>query len=362
MTEKISSKQFLVLVFMNLLGTSIVFIPSIATSYGQENGWITVLISTIIGMVLILLFNATVSNDDTLDFFSAIDQSVGKIIGNVIIGALIIFAYYTGIANIWALSEFVGLQILMGTPPAAIALISTMTSLIAVRYGIEVIARSIEIFFPFTILSLVLLALLVWPEARLENIEPIMQLNKMSTVIGAIPLVGMTFLEVITLVIILSSVNNRKDGKRAFLYGGLLAGFCMMIVTFASIAVLGVQGTVRHTYPIYVLGQNIRIAQFFERIEVLVAFIWFFTIFFKIATTNFIIVKAVQHLFKLKRHQSISIPVSFLLWTGSVTSFPNVFYDFEAINSTYLVLGFIVGFLIPLFIVVSKKISQLRKT
>lgn len=352
MKEVISAKQFAILVFMNTLGTAVVFIPTIATRYGGENGWVTLILSSIAGLATIFIYIKILDNNNQLNFFQIIEDLVGQLIAKVIFVLMFLFTYISAIGNVWALSQFISLQILMETPAEIIALITLLSSLIAVRYGIESISRACEIFFPFTIVSLVLLTLFVLPEARMENIQPIMQFQQAGTFVGVIPVLAITFLELFYMLVICTSVNNRKAAKKAFFIGGLLAGFSMTIVTLACIAVLGVGGTLRHTYPIYVLGQNIRFANFFERIEVLVAFIWFSTIFFKVCTSIYFLNRTGQHLFNFKSYKVITIPLTIFAFASAITNFLSVLSDLKLINSTYVVFALFIGLIIPFILAV----------
>ncbi|MCZ0702068.1 spore germination protein KB [Natronobacillus azotifigens] len=354
MDQKISAYQFFILVFMNTLGTAILFIPTHATTYGKENGWITVVFATIFGLLVIAVYNAIFSKEETRSLFVIIDDNFGKWLGSISILFALLFAYFTTFANLWSIGQFVGLHILMGTPPEAIVLLVILTCLVGVRYGIEVIGRASEIFLPFTLISLILLVGLVWPEAQLDNIQPILQTNVAGAFVGIIPVIGITFLELFCLLGVIHRVNNIPQAKKAFFIGGLVAGFCMIIVTFACIAVIGVDGTIRHIYSIYFLGQNISIAEFFERVEGLVAFIWFITIFFKICTNFYFIAIAIKHLGGLKDFRTVTIPIAYFLFVSAVTSLPNIFYDFELMNSTYLVYAILTGFLLPILLLIVK--------
>ncbi|WP_017470712.1 GerAB/ArcD/ProY family transporter [Amphibacillus jilinensis] len=361
MEQKISSIQFTVLVFMNTLGTAIIFIPTIATMYGRENGWLTLIFATLLGILFILWLTTLVGQEKESNFFEIMDKRVGKFISYCLILLMVSFSFFTTFANIWSIAQFVAIQILMGTPPQALALISTLTCLIAVRYGVEVMVRTAEIFFPFTMISLTLLAVLVWPEAQLVHIQPVMQLNQAGTFVGVIPVLALTYLELMVLLVVMPHVNDLRQAKKAFLIGGGLAGFCMIIVTFAAIAVLGVEGAARHTYSIYVLGQNIQIAEFFERIEVLVAFIWFITIFFKASTNFYFLSIALQHVLKLKNYHSITIPLSMIIFATAITNLPNIFYDFEMMNSTYLILSYITGLTVATILSLARLIGKDKK-
>lgn len=147
MTEKLDGKQYAVLVIMNTLGASIIFIPSIATIYGKENGWITLVLSIIVGSVIILLYNQVIKVLDGKAFFPAIESLLGKWFGTIMILLFTGFVFVNSSANLWSISDFVSLQILMGTPFEAISFMIIITTLIAIKYGIEVIGRTAELFF-----------------------------------------------------------------------------------------------------------------------------------------------------------------------------------------------------------------------
>ncbi|SFL92164.1 spore germination protein KB [Gracilibacillus orientalis] len=350
MTEKLDGKQFTVLVIMNTLGASIIFIPSIATNYGKENGWITLIFSTILGVFIILLYNQIIKKLNGKEFFSTIDILFGKWLGAIIIMLLTCYIFINTFANLWAISDFISLQILMGTPFEVISLIIALTVLIAIRYGIEVIGRTAQLFFPFTMLCALLLTLLVIKDADFSNITPIFQLNKSATIVGTLPIVSVTFLELVILLAITDNVNNIQSARKGFLVGGFTSGLILLVITLACITVLGVQGTANYAYPIYALGQRISIFDFVERVEIIVAFIWFFTIFIKLCVSFYVFTNGISHLLKLKNYKTLSVPLALFIFLASILSVPNTFASFAFINGAYIVLSVTAGLILPLII------------
>lgn len=348
MNETISLKQFAILVFMNTLGTAIIFIPSFAANFAKENAWLTVLFSTIVGLIIIWMYASLFRNYKEKNFFKLIDLGFGKWFRIPACLFFLSFVYLNSIANLWAIGEFISVQVLMGTPSKIIMLIILTTATIAVRYGLEVITRTMEVFFPFTILSILALCFLVAPKANIENALPIFQTNQLGTVIGIIPIIAVTYMELVILFGILEHVNDEKKIMKSFLIGGGLSGLVVIVITFLCIIVLGVDATIRHTYPIYVLGQKISIADFIQRIEGIVAFIWFFTIFFKIAIDYYVLAKGLQHLLHTKGYQSLTIPLAYLLFYGASNGFKNSYFVFEFVNGIYLVFVIFVGIFFPI--------------
>ncbi|MGN8647272.1 GerAB/ArcD/ProY family transporter [Gracilibacillus sp. HCP3S3_G5_1] len=361
MTQKLDGKQFTVLVIMNTLGASIIFIPSIATSFGKENGWITLLISTMLGAIILLMYNQIIKILKGRELFSLIENLFGKWIGVV---AIVLFASYAFIntsANLWAISDFISIQILMGTPFEVVAMIIALTVVIAIRYGLEVIGRTSELFFPFTMVCAILLTLLVLKDANFTNIEPIFQLNQAGTLAGTLPIVSITYLELVILLAISHGVNKNQSARKGLLVGGLISGFILFIITFACITVLGVEGTANYTYPIYSLGQRINIFNFLERVEIIVAFIWFFTIFVKLCISFYVVTTGISHVIKLKNYKTLAIPLAFLLFLASILVVPNTFEAFSFINGSYIVLSITFGLIFPLILLGMNRLKKNRQ-
>ncbi|SER33913.1 spore germination protein KB [Gracilibacillus ureilyticus] len=365
MIEKIDGRQFTILVIMNTLGASIIFIPSIAASIGKENGWLTVIIATLSGLLIILLYNAIINQQMEKSIFSLIEETFGKWLGFMLIIFFNGYIYLNAVANVWSIGDFMSLQILMGTPEEAIELLIVITALIAVRYGMEVIGRTAEVFIPFTLFFALLVTILVMKDANIENIQPVFQLNRIGTFVGALPIIGITYLELFILLGMTHKVNRPKSAKRGLMLGGFISGGILSIITFACIMVLGVKATTHYTYPIYALGQRISIMDFFERIEILVAFIWFFTIFFKICISYYVLETGLNHLFKLKDNKTFSIPLALLLFFGATIMVPNTFNAYSFISGPYFVVSFVFAFILPVCILLAsiarKKVKKMTK-
>ncbi|MFB1051135.1 endospore germination permease [Paraliobacillus sp. JSM ZJ581] len=364
MIEKISLKQFAILSFMNIIGTSIIFIPTVAANFGKQDAWIIVLIATVIGFFVISLYSVLSLKSNGKSFFELLNRTCGKWFGSIIIIIFISYIFLNIIANLWTISQFIAAQILVGTPSGVIIFIILFTTVIAVRSGLEVITRTMEVFFPFIVLSLVLLCVFVLPEIKAENIFPVFQTDKSKLFIGGISILSFTFLELVILLGVMDQVNHTEKIKKYFLIGTLSGSLIIMIVTLLCIMVLGVDATSDYTYPIYVLGQKINIATIIQRIEGIAAFIWFFTNFFKICTSYYVLLRGMQHVLKMKDYKVWTIPVAYLIFSGAYNGYRNAYFDFD--HTTYVPITIIAGVILPILIllatIIKKNNGQSNKT
>ncbi|WP_407270531.1 endospore germination permease [Radiobacillus sp. PE A8.2] len=358
---KISGRQFTILVFMNVLGTAIIIGPSIATSFGKENGWISVFIATLIGIGIVLIYNQLFKINEKKDLFQLMEFVYGKWIGKVISLVFILLIFFVAAGNLRGMGDFIATQILVGTPMEVILLLTILTCLIGVRMGLEVLGRTSEIFFPYTFISLVMLLVFVIPGAEMKKIQPILQTNIADMFAGVIPLIGYPFLELIILLAIMKYVNRPENARKGFLVGVTLGGITLTIITFMCLVILGVDFTIRNTYPTYVLGKKISIADFLERIEIVVAIVWFFTIFFKITVTFYVLALGASRVLSLKSYKTLTIPLAYLLVVFAVVLAPNVIYYNQFLTSTWIPLSITVGLIIPLLTLSVGIIRKSRK-
>ena len=101
------------------------------------------------------------------------------------------------------------------------------------------------------------------------------------------------------LLMIIPYVTN-TEMKKSFYIGFLIGGIIINHLIALSILVLGANLTARQAYPSYMLGKKISIGTFFQRVEVIVAIIWMFTLYFKITICYYGLSLGLAQLFGLK--------------------------------------------------------------
>lgn len=358
---RISARQFMLLVFMYSLGTSIIVNPSLTAYYASMDAWITCIISSIIGVGIVFLLIRVSSMDEKKNLFELMEFALGKFIGKVVILLFLFFMLFLTATNLRQIGDFMTTQIMVDTPIQFIMLLFALTSLYGIKLGLEVIGRSCEIFFPYAIVSLILLLVLVSPEADFTKIKPILEDRASAAFATVIPTLGIPYFELIVFLAIIPYVNAFKKAKKGFYIGTIVASFMILLITLMCLAVLGAEFTGRQVYPTYILGKKISIANFLERIEILVAIAWFFTIFFKITVNFYVLSLGFSHFFKLKNVSTLSTPLSFILIILGLISYPNIIYYQEMIAYYWVFFAATMGLCLPLVILIVGKIRQKKK-
>lgn len=359
---KISSRQFTLLVLMYTMGSSVLLIPSTLATYAKSNAWISSLIGLFIGLLFILLYVkiSTVYPDKT---FVEMNKLVfGRWIGNLL-SILFLFAVFIMTAgNLREIGDFFTTQVMVETPIHAIHLLTLVAAIYVIRRGLEVMARTCEIFFPWTGATLIILILFLIPEMKFENLDP-------NFAKGIGPILGPVFLylnvpfnELVVFLMILPYVNNASKARKGYFIGVIIGGLSVTIITVMCLGVLGADFTGRNLYPTYVLGKMISIGDFFERIEVLVAISWVFCIFFKLIVNILVLVFGIKQILGLNDFKPLTFPLGFLLMVYSMVNYPNIVSFKESILS-WLPFAMTFFFLLPfiLFIVAFIKTKMNQK-
>ncbi|GAA0492147.1 endospore germination permease [Salinibacillus aidingensis] len=355
---KIDARQFTVLVVMYSLGTSIIAIPSTISTYAQENAWITIILTTLIGLMIVFLLNQVNRINKNKNLFELFEYVFGKWIGKSVTVLFLTFVYIVSGKNLRQIGDFITTQVMVETPIQVIMLIFVLTSLYAIKLGIEVIGRTSEIFFPYAFTSLMLLIIFVAPQADFKNIQPVLVNNIEGAFLTVFPTLGTPYFELVVFLALLPYVNRIGPGRKAFYIGVGIGSFLLFAVTLMSLLVLGPDFSARNVYPTYILGKKISGIQFLERIEILVAIAWFFTIFFKISINFYVLSLGMSHLFQLRSPKVLSTPLAFLILIAGVYLAPNMiaYQNFLAHDLAPLAGTF--GIVLPVLLII---VARLRK-
>ncbi|MGE7759556.1 GerAB/ArcD/ProY family transporter [Peribacillus sp. NPDC097895] len=359
---KISSGEFLILVIIFTIGGAILTLPSALVTYAKQDGWIAYIIATIIGLCFIFLFNQLASLYPTLTYIEVNEKIFGKWIGKISALLFLFYIYYLSSALLSEIGNFFTTQVLVGTPIQMIMILFLLTSLFGVRLGLEVICRTAVIFFPWIVVLLFILFLFITPDVKIENLQPIFEEGMKPLLSGSYHSLALPYVQLVFFLMITPYVNEKAEMKKNFYRGTLIGGIVLFLVIIFSILVLGAENTTRLTYPSYKLGMRISIGNFFERVEVIVAFIWIFTEYFKLTICYYGLALGLAQLLGLKDYKILLFPLAFLILTFTIISHPDIVHYQNFIATTWTPFSLTICLLLPLLLLVIGKIRKKHST
>jgi spore germination protein KB len=356
---KISVSQFAILVTIYTIGTTILVIPSGLAADAKQDAWLAAILGVCLNVLVVCLYNKVGTCFSNMTLIEYNDKLFGKWLGKIFSLLFIFFAFVGAATVLFYMGNFMNTQVMPDTPIQAINLLFALVVVMGVRLGLETLVRAAEIFFPWIILLFIVLVACLLPEIHVENLQPMFTVGGKSLIKAAISVAGTSSLPFIVLFMIFPvQVNQLQKAKKAFLVATIIGGVCFVIITFLCIAVLGTKLTARHMFPSYELAKEINIGNFLERVEILIAGIWFLTVYFKTTFYFYCFVTGLAQILNIKDYRPLVLPLGMILVVYSFVVYPNVSYMSQFDTQTFIPYVLTIGVLYPLLIL---GISELRK-
>lgn len=221
--------------------------------------------------------------------------------------------------------------------------------MIAVLYGIETIARASELFIYFASILFILAMILVSPNARIENLQPVLEKGIIPILKSSVFLSCFLTFPLITLMVIYPiNLNKISEAKRSLFKGYLWACFLIFIAILMSILVLGSAITSKSQYSVYLLAKEINIGIIFTKLEFVTAASWLVTQFMISILYFYAGVIGLSQLLGLKDHKKIVMPIGLIIFVMSGAAFPDVIYQAKWISLVWPPYIITYGLILPI--------------
>ncbi|WP_243291622.1 endospore germination permease [Bacillus sp. FJAT-47783] len=356
---KISSYQFKCLVILFTIGTTILVIPKGLASNAKQDAWIAAIFGVGIGVFVIWIYNKLSIRFPHMTFVQMNETVFGKWLGK---GFSVIFLSmsftYTAIVMFYT-GNFIRTQLYPETPLEIIHIVLALILVMGVRHGLETFTRTAEIFLLFFFFLFVFLVIFISPQIQFENIEPVFDVDAKPLASSMLSLVVTSSINSVVLLMIFPAyVNQTKESQKAFLIGNLLGGFVMIMITLLCIFVLGANITAMQMFPSYALAKKLDVGNFIQRIEAMLAIMWFISVYFKMVIYFYASCLGMAQVLNLNDYRPLIFPLGMISVVFSLTAFPNVVYQQEWDTKTSEPFSISVGFILPLLLIVVDKIRE----
>jgi spore germination protein KB len=362
--EKIAYHQFAILVLMFTIGTSIIIAPSTLAMYAQQDGWISALFGMAVGLSVVWGYAAIGKYFMNRTLIEAIQFSFGKYLGFPFSFIIIGFSLILSSLVLSNVGNFVNTRMLVGTPLDAIEYIFVLIAVIGIRFGIETLSRATEFILPLFVFLFLFFCFAVLPQIELINIKPIFEHDIKLIIRSSYGFITFPFGELFLFLMITPFISKREKIKKGYLLGTIIGGTVLVIITVLSIFSLGGEGTAIDTYPAFALAKKIDVAGVIQRIEVIMAGIWMFSIFTKLSVCVFTTALGMKQLFKMRDLNCLTIPIAIILIPLSQWLSPNA-SDFQTYTQHWMYLFtfavMVIPFLTTLVLYFRRKFSKGKK-
>jgi spore germination protein KB len=315
--ENISLSQLLTLLINFLLGSAIVVGVG---GDAKNDAWLAILLGGLIGMVIISLVHFFVYRFPDKNMFQVFELCIGRKITIVCTLMYIIYYLYLSSRVIRDFGELMATAILPNTPIEMMSLTFCLLMGYIMYLGIEVLARTSEVFTPYIFGFFLLLAIFLFASGSVEfnQIQPILGEGIKPVIKTALTkLAFFPFGEMIAFSVIYASLSNKKYSLRVSIVGVGLATLLLSASSLLMIVSLGVDSVSRSNFPLLSTARVVSIGNFIERIDALVVFMIMLGVFIKGSLFFYCGLKGLEYIFNLP-YRYFALPVSMIISLFSI--------------------------------------------
>lgn len=316
--ENLSLIQLLALVFIFLLGSSIVM--GIGLEAGTDS-WIAIILATLTGTGIMYFYYSINRLLPDKNLFEILEYCFTRPVAIFLSFGYIIYFLYIACRVTRDAAELTSSAILTITPIEIIILSFMLVIAYIVYLGLEVLGRVAEIFIPYLVGFLFLFIIFLFASGRMEfhNIQPVLGEGFKPIMKALFPsLISFPFGELIVFTVILSSVTDFQKSKKFVLLGVLLAGCFLTIGSLLMLFALGAEAMQFKSFPLLTAARRISVGQFIERLDALVVFIMMLGVLVKSSIFLYTALKGLEYIFQIP-YRYFAVPISM-----SVSIYSNV--------------------------------------
>ncbi|WJH35148.1 spore germination protein [Paenibacillus sp. CC-CFT747] len=349
---QISTRQLFILTLIFVIGTSILVAPPILITFARQDAWLAAVLGGTVGTGTTLLYGwlGMRMKGSTLMEFTG--RLLGRWTAKGMAVLIFIYIFFTCAFILHNTADFVIGEILPETPDWAVEVIFMSVVGMAVWLGLQPLARTAEIFFPWILLLILIIYVLLLPNVDPQKIRPFLEegifpVAKASALLWAFP-----YLQLFLFLIFYGQVADARKGRNAMLAGAAGGSVVLVLLLFLSIAVMGAPLMEMRLYPTFTLARKINIGNFLTRIEVILAGAWFLSSFLKLSITYYAGIKVLTSLFTTANVRWLVFPLAALMIFLSNLTNPNIIVSLKVNPQLLFYPSLLLGLVYPLLLFV----------
>jgi len=339
---KISATQLGKLIFLAITPTAILTAPGITYRLAKQDLWISP-VWAFSGWIAAFLAIRLHRMYPGLNAAQAGERIFGRLPGKILLGVYWIYFLYINGFIVREYGEFVAGALLPNTPLLVVVGSMVFVCAVAVRGGVENVARFADLMLPAFFVLFVLIIGPIIPDLSLENMIPVMGEGILPSLEGSLAL-QIWFSETILASFLLPFVTDQNRAAKSLTISLAAVVLTLVVSNLATLLLLGnLTGT--YTYPFLILARYINLANFFTHLESLFMAIWVLGAFVKICVFYYVTVLTAAQWMNLSDFRPIVFPLGLLLTVFTIWIAPNYQQMIHAL-ATFVIFATMTIFLI----------------
>ncbi len=320
--ENISGRQLTLLLFTFIIATGTLFVPSIVVQNAKQDGWISVLLGGIPGVIVVLIvteLGLRHPGDSLMEYSKTI---LGKWPGKVI--GLVYVVFYIHITSIIVREISSTVQGIL-LPKSRLEVI-TIVIFIGVGYsvnrGLETITRANVLNLMVTFLAIFIVFALLIKDMDPELLTPVLAQGIGPVLKDSISPVGW-FCEAVSIAFIMPFINKPNETRRCAIIGVIWATVTLTFMAALVIMIFGPELTSIIRFPTYRAVRYINVREYIQRVEITFLIPWIISNYIKMGFFYYISVLITSKWFNIEKTKTLVVPVGLVIFSLSLTLFDN---------------------------------------
>lgn len=315
MNNILSSRQLAFLVFLFMLGSSIIYVPE---SLVGQDAWASSILASLLGLYVLWAIIYIQKQYPGISIFKISEKVLGKAAGKFINLIYTWMLVTMSMAYLYDINIFL-LLLFPGIPRPILAAIILLPAAFILYHGLTELGRLADSIVFLTLFFLLLALALSLSIVHWDFLHPVLQDWK-PVFAGAFYGANWPYAEVSFFCLLLPFAKDLKEKSRyLFIWYGI--GVVLLVLrSVLVIAILGPELTSLARFPFYT---GLRLLHFenFQRIELFFFLLYFLTSFTAVVLCYQILVIAIKELFSLPDYRSIILPSAAMILALSLANY-----------------------------------------
>ncbi|KAB3531091.1 GerAB/ArcD/ProY family transporter [Alkaliphilus serpentinus] len=354
----ISNYQIFLLTIAQAGGASILYLPGVIEA--GRNVWLSNILASFVGYLVIYLHYKPLSISNSKSMPMVLNRYWGRFIGGL--ANLYYLAFFFILSNLILSDVYYFGKITMPETPGHIFLIFLIAPAIyAVKLGIEIISRFLQLLLPLLIILYSLLFAFAIPKLDFSNLLPVAADGIMPIIGGAIPNMNFPYAQILPIVFFYQYTSKAADNGDKFTkytFAGIF--MATLLLSFRGIASISAyeEATLKSlTFPPFNTIRIIEVGDVLERLDAVFIGVFYATTFYKFTITYYAMCKIVSEYFHANDAQTFSVPIAALIGL-SMTFFIPTFNMISVAIIPYLVLFIPLLFIMPILLYITVRVHK----
>ncbi|WP_307340533.1 GerAB/ArcD/ProY family transporter [Caldalkalibacillus uzonensis] len=345
---RISAYEMAVMMYPAITATAILLVPAITAADAGRDGWLSPVWGSLVGFLTVYIaykLNQYYPQETIIQYsVSILGLLPGKVVGLIY---LLFYLHSNGII-LREYAEFVDGVFLPRTPLTVVLGSMVLVCALAVRGGLEVMARTALVFVPIVIFLLILLIILLIGDMDPSRLLPVLENGIGPTIFGA-KAPQAWFSEFLLVTFMLPFVTDRENGLKWGMFTVLAVMLTLVLTNMFILMVFG-EITENLIYPVVDAARYISIADFFENLQSVVMAIWIAGLYVKITVFYYALALGTAQWLNLSNYKPTVFPLGLLMVVFALWSDHNLTELKDFLATIYPFYNTSVQTLLPLII------------